>query len=305
METIFLPNAYFQGKLIPFGEAKLSVATHALQYGTGAYGGIRGVVNPQNSEEALLFRLDDHVKRLVQSARIIHYKIEADVVRQAILDVVRTGRPQRDFYIRPFVYDSSLNFSPSLSSGQRDFLVYGFEFGDYLPADGIACCFSSWQRQTDVSMPLRSKLSGSYITSCLAKTEAIDRGFDEALLINSNGKVCEGSAMNLFMVKDGVLVTPGADQDILEGITRKSVLQIAKDMQIPVVERSIDKSELVLAEEVFLTGTGARIVPVSKIENYILSEDKPVGRSIQQKFREISEGRVEEYKDWLTSVNYL
>lgn len=301
--SAFLPIAYFEGQFVPFAEAKLSIATHALHYGTGAFGGLRGLIDPQNSQQVLLFRLDRHCQRLSSSARFLHYNLSAETIQQIIIDFVKKNSPKHSFYIRPFVYTSDLGIAPRLHNIERDFFVYGLELGDYLSRDGVSCRISSWYRQEDRSFPLRGKISGAYITSSLAKTEAVDSGFDEAILMNSQGKVCEASGMNIFMVRNQQLITPGPDQDVLEGITRDSILAIAGDLGIPVVERPIDKSELLIADEVFLSGTAAKITPVNRIENYHLSAERPITEKLRDQLTAITENRDPNYQNWITVVS--
>lgn len=298
----FLPIAYFQNQFIPFQEATVSIATHALHYGTGAFGGLRGIPDPQNPNQVLLFRLDRHCQRLSNSARFLHYDLPADKLQNVIIEFVRKNQPTTSFYIRPFVYTSDLGIAPRLHNIEKDFFVYGLELGDYLSPEGVACRLSSWYRQEDRSLPLRGKISGAYITSSLAKTEAVDSGFDEAILMNAQGKVCEASGMNIFMVRGGQLITPGYEQDILEGITRDSVITIAKDLGIPVVERPIDKSELFIADEVFLSGTAAKVTPVRRIENYELSGDRPITEKLRDKLTAITENRDPNYQDWVQVI---
>ena len=299
----FLPIAYFRNKFVPFAEANISIATHALHYGTGAFGGLRGIPNPQNPQQVLLFRLDRHARRLSNSARFLQYDLPADKIQQIIIDFVKKNQPDKSFYIRPFVYTSDLGIAPRLHNIEKDFFVYGLELGDYLSPDGINCRISSWHRQEDRSLPLRGKISGAYITSSLAKTEAVSAGFDEAILLNSQGKVSEASGMNIFIVRNGNLITPGFEQDILEGITRDSILHIARDLGIPTVERPIDKTELLIADEVFLSGTAAKITPVKKIENYQLSLDRPITEKLKQKLVEITENREPKYQDWVYVID--
>lgn len=299
----FLPTAYFQGKFLPFGDAKISIATHALHYGTGAFGGLRGVVNPQNPRQILLFRLDRHCHRLSHSARLLHFDLPADKIQQIIIEFVQKNQPEKSFYIRPFVYTSDLGIAPRLHNIEKDFLVYGLELGDYLSPDGVSCRISSWVRQEDQSIPLRGKISGAYITSSLAKTEAVASGFDEALLMNSQGKISEASGMNVFIVRQGQLITPGPNQDILEGITRDSILILAKELGIPIVERAVDKSELFIADEIFLSGTAAKITPVKQIETYQLSSDRPITNQLREKLAAITENRDPQYQDWITTVS--
>ncbi|AFZ35900.1 branched-chain amino acid aminotransferase [Stanieria cyanosphaera PCC 7437] len=298
----FLPIAYFQNQFVSFESANISIATHALHYGTGAFGGLRGIPDPETDQQILLFRLDRHCQRLSSSAKFLNYNLPADKIEQIIIEFVQKNQPQTSFYIRPFVYTSDLGIAPRLHNIQKDFFVYGLELGDYLSPDGINCRISSWHRQEDRSLPLRGKISGAYITSSLAKTEAVESGFDEAILLNSQGKVCEASGMNIFVVRNGQLITPGFDQDILEGITRDSVLTIAKDLGIEIIERPVDKTELLIADEVFLSGTAAKITPVKRIENYHLPEQKPITEKLREKLTAITENRDSNYQHWVYKV---
>jgi branched-chain amino acid aminotransferase len=301
-EIPFLPLAYFENKFIPFSEAKLSVATHALHYGTAAFGGLRGTPDPSNPGQILLFRLERHCQRLSQSAKFLNYEIPADKIYQIIIDFVKKNQCNRPFYIRPLVYSSGLGIAPRLHGIEKDFLVYGLEMDDYLAADGVNCRISSWYRQEDRSFPLRGKISAAYITSALAKTEAVESGFDEAILMNSQGKVCEATGMNIFIIRNGQLITPSFDQDILEGITRDSVLTIARDLGIPVIERPVDKTELFIADEVFLSGTAAKITPIKKIETFSLPAAKPITYQLKQKLSSIVLNQEPKYQDWITKV---
>jgi branched-chain amino acid aminotransferase len=298
----FLPIAYFQNQFIPFSDAKVSIATHALHYGTGAFGGLRGIPDPQNPNQVLLFRLDRHCQRLSDSARYLFYDLPADKIESIIVELVKKNQPTTSFYIRPFVYTSDLGISPRLHNIEKDFFVYGLELGDYLSPEGVTCRISSWYRQEDRSLPLRGKISGAYITSSLAKTEAVESGFDEAILMNSQGKVSEASGMNIFIIRRGQLITPGAEQDILEGITRDSIITLAKDLDIPVIERAIDKTELLIADEVFLSGTAAKITPVRKIEGYELPGDRPITDKLREKLTAITENRDPAYQSWVYAI---
>ncbi|MDJ0568087.1 MAG: branched-chain amino acid transaminase [Pleurocapsa sp. MO_192.B19] len=299
----FLELAYFKNQFVPFEQANISIATHALHYGTGAFGGMRGIPNPENVNQILLFRLDRHCNRLSDSAKLLNYDLPGSKIQQIIIDFVKKNKPNKSFYIRPFVYTSDLGIAPRLHKIEKDFFVYGLELGDYLPPEGISCRISSWYRQEDRSLPLRGKVSGAYITSSLAKTEAVESGFDEAILMNSQGKVCEASGMNIFIVRNGKLVTPGFNQDILEGITRDSILTIAKNLGIETVERAIDKTELFIADEVFLSGTAAKVTPIKQIENYHLSTDRPITEKIKQKLTAITENKEPKYQDWVYTVD--
>ncbi|MGP0128966.1 MAG: branched-chain amino acid transaminase [cyanobacterium endosymbiont of Rhopalodia musculus] len=298
----FLPIAYFQNQFIPFENANISIATHGLHYGTAAFGGMRGIPDPENSSQILLFRLDRHCQRLSQSAKFLNYELPAQKIEQIIIDFVRKNKPSTSFYIRPLVYTSGLGIAPRLHKIEKDFFVYGLEMGDYLSSDGISCRISSWYRQEDRSFPLRGKISAAYITSALAKTEAVESGFDEAILMNSQGKVCEATGMNIFFVRNGKLITPGLDQDVLEGITRDSVLNIAKILGIETIERPVDKSELFIADEVFLCGTAAKIIPVKQIETFKFSEERPIMEKLRNKLFAITENKDSEYQDWVYPV---
>lgn len=303
MITNFLPIAYFQNQFVPFSEAKISVATHALHYGTAAFGGLRGIPDPQNPGQILLFRLERHCQRLSSSAKFLNYELPADKIEAVIVDFVKKNSPARSFYIRPLVYTSDLGISPRLHNIDRDFLVYGIELGDYLSPEGVSCRISSWCRQEDRSLPLRGKIAGAYITSSLAKTEAVESGFDEGILLNAQGKVSEASGMNIFVVREGHLITPGTDQDILEGVTRHSILTLAKDLGIPTIERPVDKSELFIADEVFLSGTAAKITPVKRIEFYDLPKSRPVTEQLREKLTAITENRDPNYSQWVYKIS--
>ena len=263
---------------------------------------MRALPNPRDSGEILLFRADRHARRLSQSARLLLTELSEETIHQAIREFLRANKPTCPVYLRPFVYTSDLGIAPRLHDIETDFLIYGLELGDYLSPDGVSCRISSWTRQEDRSLPLRGKISGAYITSSLAKTEAVKSGFDEALLLNSRGKVSEASGMNLFLVRDGVLITPSVDQDILEWITRASVIELARAMGIEVLERPVDKSELFIADEVFLSGTAAKVTPVRQVESTELPLDRPLMAAIRERLTAITEGRDSAYDTWVTRI---
>ena len=299
----FLPFAWFQGKCIPFEEANVSIATHALHYGTAAFGGMRAIPDPADKCSILLFRADRHAKRLSQSAKFLLTQLDEKTILNSITAFIKVNKPSKPIYLRPFLYTSDLGIAPRLHNIETDFLIYGIELGDYLSPEGVSCRFSSWTRQEDRSLPLRGKISGAYITSSLAKTEAVQSGFDEALLMNTRGKVSEASGMNLFIVRDGNLITPGVDQDILEGITRASVIELARDLNINVIERAVDKTELFIADELFLTGTAAKITPIRQIEATKFSGKRPIMEVLKSKLIAITEGRDKTYDKWVTRIN--
>ena len=263
---------------------------------------MRAIPDPQNSDTMLLFRADRHARRLSQSARLLLTDLSEETILSALTAMLRANKPDQPIYLRPFVYTSDLGIAPRLHNIETDFLIYGLPLGDYLSPEGVSCRISSWTRQEDRSLPLRGKISGAYITSSLAKTEAVQSGFDEALLLNSRGKISEASGMNLFLVPDGQLITPGVDQDILEGITRASVIELAKAMDIPVIERPVDKTELFIADEVFLSGTAAKVTPIRQIESTVLNAKRPVMDSLKAKLVGITEGRDPAYEHWVTRI---
>lgn len=304
----FLPFAYLRGKIVPFEEANVSIATHALHYGTAAFGGMRAEPDPKKPGSINLFRPQLHFERLAKSAKLLGYnssdgELTSGKIAKVIKEFIAANPSDEPYYIRPLVYVSDLGIAPRLHEVEYDILVYGVKMGEYLSKDGVACCFSSWTRGEDRSLPLRGKISGSYVTSALAKTEAIERGFDEAILFNSRGKIAEASAMNIFMVREGGLRTPAVTDDILEGVTRRSILQLAKDMGISVEVRQIDRSELLTADEVFLTGTAARITPVKKIEQYDLPTENPVTQKLIESLQKVSDRELPEHRDWIFSVS--
>ena len=304
MKHTFLPTAYLQGKFIDFNDANISIATHALHYGTASFGGIRGMVDEANPTEAIVTRLSDHTKRLSDSAKYLQADFTQQQVEQVIVEFIKRNKPTKPFYIRPLIYTSDTGIAPRLHEVEKDLLIYGIEAGDYLPPEGVSVCFSSWMRQPDASLPLRGKISGAYVTSSMAKTEAIARGFDEAIMLNVGGKVSEASAMNLFIVRDGVLITPGVDQDILEGITRKSIITMAKDLGISVIERPVDKTELYIADEFFLCGSMARITPVNSVEHRPLPKEHPITDQLRTLLTAISKNQSQKYSAWSDVITY-
>jgi branched-chain amino acid aminotransferase len=294
----FLPYAWFEGKLVPLAEAHVPLCTHGLQYGTATFSGMRTLTE---GGQVLVFRLDEHAKRLSRGARLLSGEIEASEIERAILEFVAQNKPSVPAYIRPFVYAAGTDPVPALHRVEKQLGIYGFEFGSYLSADGARMTFSSYPRVPDVSLPARGKIAGAYWTSSAAKTEAQMRGFDDAVMLNTQGKVAEGSGMNLFLVRDGIVITPDPSQDILEGITRDSVIRIARKLGLEVVERPVDRSELMFADEVFLTGTAAGVTPVKSIESIEYSRG-PVMEKLQAAYAEAIRGKLAGFEDWVTRV---
>jgi branched-chain amino acid aminotransferase len=304
----FLQKAFLQGKWLDFQDANISIGTQALHYGTAAFGGLRArVVKNGAKKEVVLFRLDKHAKRLSDSAKLLGAKNEEftkpEYIKGKILEFVdKNSYVENDIYIRPLVYTSEVGIAPNLNV-EKDLLIYGVELGNYF-SGAISVCISSLRRQEDNMIPGKGKITGSYYISSFAKAEAQNRGFDDAILLNMSGKVSEGSAMNIFMVKDGVLYTTPTTENILEGITRDSVMKLAEHLGIKVVERQIDVSELYLASEVFFTGTAAKITSCKKIEMFEKSEDMPICKKLSDELEKVFSGENQEFKDWLTKINF-
>ena len=304
MKNNFLPIAYHSGKFIPFSKANVSIATHALHYATAAFGGIRGWVDTNNPNQTVLIDLPGHMKRLSKSSLYIEANYSTNFLQKTVIEFIKQNKPKKPFYIRPLVYVSDLGISPRVHNAEKDFLIYGIELDDYLPPNGVSVCFASWSRQQDSSLPLRGKISGAYITSSLAKSEAFHRGFDEAILLRANGKVSEATGMNVFIVRNNALITPSVDQDILEGITRKIIIQLARDLGLDVIERPLDKTELYIADEVFLCGTAAKLTPVHQVESTKLPKNTKIAKMLKEKLDKLSRGELANYKSLNTIVNY-
>ncbi|HEY3115296.1 MAG TPA: branched-chain amino acid transaminase [Chloroflexota bacterium] len=299
--------AYFRKNIVPLEEAKVGIMTHALNYGTGVFEGIRGNWNVEQ-KQLYLFRMRDHFDRLLQSARTIRIRIDesVDELCDITLEVVRRSGFQEDVYVRPLAYKSSEEVGVRLHDLEDDLNIFVTPFGAYLDADkGIRCCTSSWRRVPDTSIPGRAKVTGIYINSALAKTEAWDHGLDEAILLTQEGNVCEGSGENIFLLTGGRLVTPPPSEGILVGITRNTIMELAlAELGIETVERQIPRSELYTADEVFMTGTAAHVTPVIEVDA------RPVGsgsmgeitQKLMQSYRSIIHGDSANHKNWVTPV---
>ncbi len=301
------PTAYFQGSFIPLDEAKVSIRTHAFLYGTACFEGIRGNWNEKDGQ-IYLFRLREHYERLRKSCRVlkIDLPLTDDQLCEITTDLVARNGYAEDVYIRPIAYKSEEAIGPRMHDIDDDFLIFVMPFGPYLDADaGIRCMTSTWRRVEDTAIPARAKVNGIYVNSALAKTEAQENGFDEAIMLDERGHVSEGSGENIFIVRDGTLITPPASDNILEGITRSSVITLARDeLDIETVERSIDRSELYVADECFMTGTAAHVTAVVEVDH------RPVGngatgeitRRLQQLYFEAIRGKNGKYAQWVTPV---
>ncbi len=306
MKTQAFPYAFFQGEIVKIEDAKVSIMTNALQYGTAFFGGIRGYYNKEEGFVSL-FRIDDHYKRFLSSGRIVGCPLpySHEELKKITLDLIAKNEPKTNIYLRPFAYVGNTELGPNFANIKLDFALYMIPLEEYMPVDkGLSMIVSTWQRISDNAIPTRAKLSGGYVNSALARKEATDGGFDEAILLNSSGHVSEGSAENLFIVRDGKLITPGLSEGALEGITRRSVIQIAKDMGIDTIERSIERSELYVSDEVFLSGTGCQVAWVAKIDNRQIGKAGigSVTKKLQEKFFSIVRGKDKDYKAWTTKI---
>ncbi len=301
------PYAFFGAMQTPIEKAQISIMSKVVQYGLGWFGGVRGYIST-DKKTINMFRLEDHIKRFINSSKVLGVQIRYDAVqlKKIFLDLINSNQPQTDTYFRPFAYADSTELSPNFAQNSTfDFALYMVPLGDYIDTTkGNSVCVSSWRRVSDNAIPSRAKLAGSYVNSALAKQEAINNGFVDSIMLSETGKVTEGSAMNIFIVRDGKLITPCTTSDILEGITRNSVIQMARDMKIEVVERPIDRTELYVADEAFFSGTGAQVAWISEIDHRILSTGNigPVTEKIQKKFFQVVRGEDPQYSSWLTRI---
>ena len=300
-------HVYFEGKIVPFDEAKVSVATHAFNYGTAVFGGIRGYWNDEQNK-LYIFRPYDHYQRLLNSGRMMnmHIPFDEESLIQLTLDLVRMEEWQTDIYIRPLIYKADLGIGVRLHDLRDELTIFSMPFKQYVKNDTDAhVTVSSWRRLDDNMIPARGKISGAYANSALIKTDAQRAGFDEALVLNQNGHISEGSAMNIFMVRDGTVITPPVTDNILEGITRKTAIELAEnELGLPVIERPIDRTEIYICDELFMSGSAAQIVAITKVDF------RPVGKGemgpVAGKLREIFSGVVHaknpRYAHWNVEV---
>lgn len=305
-----MPKAlsFFRGRMVPLEEANVNIMTHALHYGTAVFEGIRGNWNEQQSK-MFIFRMREHYERLHQGCRIMMLKIpySVDDLCRITEDLVRNCGYRQDVYIRPLAYKSAERVANlKLHELDSDFALIVVPFGAYLSTDGaIKCCTSSWRRIDDTIIPPRVKIAGHYVNSILAKTEAILGGYDEAIMLNQDGSVSEGSGENVFMFSGGVLYTPNVGDNNLTGITRDSVFQLAeKELKLKVMERHIRRSELYLADEVFLTGTAAHITPVGHIDHRPVASGNvgPITKKLQDIYMGAVRGDNPKYLNWCSPV---
>jgi branched-chain amino acid aminotransferase len=299
--------AFFRGEFVPLRDANINVMTHGFNYGTAVFEGIRAY---WNAEEEQLFALElvPHYTRIRASANLLMMEVRQspEELAEITVELLRRDGLREDVYLRPIVYKSSETIGVRLHNLDADITIFGVPFGQYIDTEGgIRAQISTWRRTDDNAIPARGKITGAYVNGALAKSEAQLNGFDEAILLNADGHVSEGSAENLFLVKDGGLVTPPATDNILEGITRRRLMEVARaDLGLDVVERSVDRTELYAADEVFLCGTGAQISPVIEIDRRKIGNGRPgpVSRELSRTYFDAVRGRTPAYRDWLTPV---
>lgn len=299
------PFAYFKKQIVPLADAKISIMTHAFNYGTAVFEGIRGNWNAED-EQIYLFRLKEHFDRLRKSCRImrIDFPYDNEELIATTTKIVEMAGYREDVYVRPLAYKSAEVLGVRLHDLEDDLLIFIAPFGPYLDIEkGARCCTSSWRRVEDTGIPARAKITGIYANSALAKTEANLNGFDEAIMLDERGHVSEGSGENIFVVQNGVLLTPPPSSNILVGITRETVIALAREeMGITTKERDIDRTELYTADECFMTGTAAHVTPVVELDHRPIGDGKmgPVSSQLMKLYFQVITGRNPKYMHWCT-----
>jgi branched-chain amino acid aminotransferase len=303
------PNliVYFNGEYVPMHEARVGILTHALHYGTGVFEGIRACWS-EEEEQLFLFRPLEHYQRWKQNCGILRIDVPAspEQLCDITVELLRRNGFRTSIYVRPLAYKCAERVGVC-PDDQDAFAIVALPFGDYLPGDkGLHVGVSSWRRVEDNAIPARAKICGAYVNSALASDDARRSGFDEALLLNESGRVAEGATCNLFMVRNGVLITPPATENVLEGITRGSVMELSQhELGLPVVERPIGRSELYVCDELFLTGTAVGIAPVVRVDHRPVKDGSigAVTRQTRQLYADAARGRLRTYRKWVVPVS--
>lgn len=298
--------AYFQKKFIPVEEAKIGIMTHALHYGTAIFEGIRGNWNAEQ-KQTYIFRMKEHFERMQDGCRLLKIVLPYSVeeLRDISVELVAKCGFQEDLYIRPVAYTSSQALGVRLHDLDYDFFMFVIPWGRYIDVDKARCGVSSWHRPGDNVIPPQVKACGVYINNALAKTEAIGNDYDEAIMLSPDGHVSEGSGENIFLVIDGKLVTPASYNNILIGITRNTVIELAKsELGVETITRPVDRAELYTADECFLTGTAAHITPVSEIDQRLIADGEigPITTKLQDIYAKVIRGNHPKYIRWCTPV---
>lgn len=299
--------AFFEGRIVPIDEAKISIKTNSFHYGTAVFEGIRAYWN-EEEKQLYILAAKEHYERLLKNARAMFMELPytAEDLVEITKELLAKSGVKEDIYIRPIVYFKDLKLTPKLVDYTPEIAIYLYPFGAYLdPEKGIRAKISSWIRNDDNSIPSRYKIAGAYVNSALAKTEALLAGYDEAIMLNANGYVAEGSGENIFVVRNGTVVTPGVNEHILEGITRALVIRILREeLCVEVVERPIARSELYIADEIFMTGTAAEVTPIVEVDNRKIGDGKvgKLTKKVQEIFFKAVRGKLEKYRHLLTPV---
>jgi len=300
-------HAFFEGKIVPLADAKISIATHGFLYGTAVFGGLRGYWN-EEKKRLFVFRPWDHYHRLLHSARMMAMQTgyDEESLIELTLELLRTDNYREDIYLRPTFYKADLGIGVKLHDLKDEFCIFTMAYEKYVKNDTNAhVTISSWRRIDDNMIPARGKVAGAYANSALIKTDANRAGFDEALVLDQNGHVSEGSAMNIFMVRDGVVITPPVTDNILEGITRRSVIELLRnEMGLQVLERSIDRTEVSIAEEFFMTGTAAQIMAVTRVDHRPIGRGEmgPITAKLRLMYDDALRAKNPKYRHWNVEV---
>lgn len=304
-----MKKAFFKGKIVPFDKAKISVMTHAFNYGTACFEGIRGYYN-RKQKQMYILKLREHYERLARSTKVlkIGMKYDVDELVKITQKLVKLNAYTEDVYIRPLAYKSEEKIGLGLNGILDDIVIFLAPFGKYLDTSkGIRVGISTWKRIEDSQIPARAKVTGGYVNSSLAKSEAQDNGYAEAIMLSLDDHISEGSGENIFLLRDGQLVTPAPSENILEGITRAIVIELVKhELGLQVVERKVDRTELYVADEIFLCGTGAEIVPVLEVDKRRVGTGRvgPITKKIQDIYFKAVRGENRKYSSWLTKAYY-
>ena len=296
--------AFFQKKFIPLSEAKIGIMTHCLHYGTAVFEGIRGNWNSEQRQISL-FRLKEHYERMHNGCQVLKIDLPYTIedLCQITVELVEKCGFEEDIYIRPVTYKSSESLGVRLHDLDSDFFVFAMPWGRYLDVDKARCGVSSWRRPDDNVIPPQAKLTGLYINNALAKTEAIENGFDEAIMLSPDGHISEGTGENIFMVIDSKLVTPANYSNILMGITRNTVIKLAlNELGMETIEREIVRNELYIAEECFFTGTAAHITPIAEVDHRKIGNGEigEITKKLQKIYSEVIRGNNPKYINWCT-----
>ncbi|MFM2105487.1 MAG: hypothetical protein RL338_519 [Chloroflexota bacterium] len=298
--------AYFEGDYVALGDAKVSIMTHAFMYGTAVFEGIRAYWNEAEGQLYAL-KVEEHLRRLTRNGSMLLMEGLPSVAELSgiVLETIRRNAPREDVYVRPSLYKSTRAIGVRLHHLDHALYVIVTPFGNYVEVDnGIRIMSSSWRRNADEAIPARGKIVGGYVNMAFQKSEAELNGFDEALVMTPDGHASEASAANLFIVRDGVVITPPVSDDILEGVTRRAILDLAAHLGIPTEVRSIDRSELYVADEILLCGTGVQVAPVVEVDHRKIGGGTvgPVATRIRDTYFDAVRGRIPAFRDWLTPV---